>query len=450
MPTYDGTANFPTTNGTATAYRLDIQARTSAVTGGTLVEIWAQVTMTRNPGIPAFGPAGTRAWSLAGARRDSTTGPADASGNSTFSYNFSNANPQNVYNFFNRFVPFGAGDRNNGNTSRLSVTVGSATNSSFFTSATAVVDVPLFTLTTISYNSNGGTAAPASQTLTPGGSFTVGAAPTRTGYTFVNWSGSNGVTYTPGSSATVPSSNVTLTAAWALAAPTGLTVGTRTPNSIQLSWTGISGASGYELSLGDTVITTTTATNYTFVTLTAATSYTLGVAAFIGSGSSRVLGPKGTINSSTIGNPTYAADAVYPTAKIGLPYAGSVTATNATSYALAYGNLPPGLTLNTTNGTIGGTPPGGEPERPIQRETFHFNENERILDSFTFGIRASGAAGSTPETKQFTIKTVFPGERLSTTPTDLIVARRREGSAWVPIQRVRRFNGSTWVDIATT
>jgi uncharacterized repeat protein (TIGR02543 family) len=444
VPSYTADGNYTPKIGTNPAYRLDIEAKTSAATGGTLVEIAAVVTMTRNPGIPAFGSNGSRSWSLPGGRENSTSGPVSTSGSSTFSYNFSNTNPLQVYNYFNRFVPYSQGA-----STTLTITVGTPT-SDFFTSRTLSVNVPLFTLTTISYNSNGGTAAPASQTLAPGGSFTVGAAPTRTGYTFVNWSGSDGATYTPGSSATVPSSNVTLTAAWALAAPTGLTVGTRTPNSIQLSWTAISGVSGYELSLGDTVVTTTPASSYTFLTLTAATSYTLGVAAFIGSGSSRVLGPKGTINSSTIGNPTYAEDAAYPTAKIGLPYAGSVTATNATRYALSYGNLPPGLTLNTTNGTIGGTPPGGEPERPIQRETFHFNENEKILDSFTFGIRAEGAAGSTPETKQFTIKTVFPGERLSATPTDLIVARRREGSAWVPIQRVRRSNGSTWVDISTT
>jgi hypothetical protein len=232
--------------------------------------------------------------------------------------------------------------------------------------------------------------------------------------------------------------------------PTALTVGTRTTNSIALSWTAAAGVAGYDLYRGDTLVTSTTSTSYTFLTLTAGTSYTLGVASYVGTGTSKVSSSKVTVNTSTIGNPEYAADAEYPVAKIGLPYAGSVTATNATSYALSYGNLPPGLTLNTTNGTIGGTPPGGEPERPIQRETFHFNENEKILDSFTFGIRAEGAAGSTPETKQFTIKTVFPGERLSATPTDLIVARRREGSAWVPIQRVRRFNGSTWVDISTT
>jgi uncharacterized repeat protein (TIGR02543 family) len=445
MPDYPASAQFTATGGGGNAYRLEIIARTSAVTGGTLVEVFGQVVKFRDHGnLNTFG-TGTRSWSLPGGRETSTSGPPLASGSSDWPYFFSEAGiPQtvNVYNFFNRYVPY-----SQGTTTRLTVSA-NGSGSGWLTSASAFVDVPLFTLTTISYNSNGGTAAPASQTLTPGGSFTVGAAPTRTGYTFVNWSGSNGITYTPGSSATVPSSNVTLTAVWALAAPTGLTVGTKTPNSIQLSWTAISGVAGYDLSLNGTFVTTTTATSYTFVTLTAATSYTLGVAAFTGSGSSKVVGPAATTTTSTIGNPEYAAGASYPIAKIGVPYAASVTATNATKYALAYGNLPPGLELNTDTGTI-----GGPEQRPQQRSgTFQNDTDTPHLDSFTFGITASGVAGSTSTTKQFVIRTFFPGERLaSPTAKDFIIARRFDGvSSWVPIQRVRRFNGLTWVDITQT
>jgi len=436
MPSYTNSVNFDATGTRADAYTLSIEARTSAATGGTLVEIAASVFMFRNPGTPAFGPAAPRSWSLPGGRSGSTSGTADASGSSTIPYNFSNTNPLQVYNYFNRYIPYSYGSA-----TTLTVSV-SGQGSDFFTSAQVSVNVPLFTLTTISYNSNGGTAAPASETLAPGGSFTVGAAPTRTGYTFVNWSGSNGVTYNPGASATVPSSNVTLTAVWAPAAPTGLTIGTKTQTSIQLSWNSITGVSGYQLFLNGNPVTTTTSTSYTFLTLSAATSYTLGVAAFTASAT----GPTATINSSTIGNPEYAADASYPIAKIGVPYAGSVTATNAVSYALAYGNLPPGLTLNTTNGTI-----GGSTQRPEQRpDGSYFNDTGGTLDSFTFGITATGPAGSTPATKQFVIQTVFPGERLSTASRDLIIARRWDGQTWVPVQRARRFNGSTWVDISTT
>jgi uncharacterized repeat protein (TIGR02543 family) len=448
MPSYFNSGNYTPKPGFGTTprYSLEIEARTTAVSGGTRVEVGAVVTHMPAPGvIPAFGSNGSRSWSLPGGREGSTSGPAFTSSSGTFSYNFSNTNPLRVYNYPNIYVPYGGGNLNSGNTSRLSVTI-STPSSDFFTSRTLTIDVPLFSLTTISYNSNGGTAAPASQTLAPGGSFTVGAAPTRTGYNFVNWAGSNGVTYTPGSSATVPSSNVTLTAVWSLTAPTGLTVGTKTPNSIQLSWTATSGASGYELYLGNTSVTTTTASSYTFVTLTAATSYVLGVAAFTGSGASRVLGPKGTVTASTIGNPEYAADASYPIAKIGLPYSAQVTATNATSYALAYGSLPPGLTLNTTNGII-----GGPTQRPQQRDgTFQSDTEPPHLDIFTFGITASGETGSTSTTKQFSIRTLFPGERLISPKRDLIIARRWDGEKWVVIQKVQRFSGSSWTDISTT
>jgi len=225
--------------------------------------------------------------------------------------------------------------------------------------------------------------------------------------------------------------------------PTGLTVGTRTTTSIQLSWTAVSGVSGYELFLGDKAVTTTTGTTYTFLTLTAGTSYVLGVTSYVGSGTTKASSSKATINASTIGNPTYAADAAYPVAKIDLQYAASVTAANATSYALGYGSLPPGLELKP-NGTIEG--------RPQQRPgTFHSDTSPAYLDSFTFGVTATGETGSTATTKQFVITTVFPGERLvSPVSRDLIIAKKYDGQAWVPIQRARKFNGSTWVEISQT
>jgi len=210
-----------------------------------------------------------------------------------------------------------------------------------------------------------------------------------------------------------------------------------------LSWTAAAGVAGYDLYRGDTLVTSTTSTSYTFLTLTAGTDYTLGVASYVGTGTSKVSSSKETVNSSTIGNPTYAEEASYPIAKIDLQYIAQVTAANASTYALAYGSLPPGLELKP-NGTIEG--------RPQQRPgTYHSDTNTPHLDSFTFGVTASGEAGSTSATKQFILKTFFPGERLaSPVSRDFIIAKRYENNAWVPIQKVRRFNGSTWVEISTT
>ena len=69
---------------------------------------------------------------------------------------------------------------------------------------------------TISYNANGGTGAPASQTKTNGTALTLSSTkPTRTGYTFQGWATSaNGtVAYQPGASYTADAA-VTLYAVW--------------------------------------------------------------------------------------------------------------------------------------------------------------------------------------------------------------------------------------------
>ena len=70
---------------------------------------------------------------------------------------------------------------------------------------------------TISYNANGGTDAPSSQTKTHGTSLTLSTTkPTRTGYTFLGWSTSStatSATYSAGSSFTT-NANTTLYAVW--------------------------------------------------------------------------------------------------------------------------------------------------------------------------------------------------------------------------------------------
>ncbi len=72
---------------------------------------------------------------------------------------------------------------------------------------------------TLSYNSNGGSPTPSSQTLSFGATFTAAAAPTRSGFTFSHWLGSNGAFYSPGFSYSMPESNLSLTAQWTSASP---------------------------------------------------------------------------------------------------------------------------------------------------------------------------------------------------------------------------------------
>lgn len=73
---------------------------------------------------------------------------------------------------------------------------------------------PTFTIT---YNANGGTGEPASQTKTNGKALTLSSTkPTRQGYTFLGWATSSGASsaqYNPGSSFTTDA-NTTLYAVW--------------------------------------------------------------------------------------------------------------------------------------------------------------------------------------------------------------------------------------------
>lgn len=123
---------------------------------------------------------------------------------------------------------------------------------------------------TVSYNANGGSPTPASQTVTLGSSVTLAGAITKSGYTFGGWS-IGGTTYAAGATYK-PTGNVTATAIWnALATYTvifsdgGLNVATITAkygetigSGGKYAWPTVSPPSGYTLSgwqIGGTIYT---------------------------------------------------------------------------------------------------------------------------------------------------------------------------------------------------
>ncbi|MEU3226320.1 glycoside hydrolase family 18 protein [Streptomyces sp. NPDC006976] len=63
------------------------------------------------------------------------------------------------------------------------------------------------------------------------------------------------------------------------AAPTGLKAGTATDNSVALSWTGSTGATGYNVYRGDTLVQSATGTSATVTGLSASTAYSFQVSA---------------------------------------------------------------------------------------------------------------------------------------------------------------------------
>lgn len=89
------------------------------------------------------------------------------------------------------------------------------TSSTYLTYIDAVKIRP--TKHTVSYNANGGTGAPGNQTKNQGVTLTLSSTkPTRTGYSFVNWTASIGGTYNPGGSYThdQDGGTVTMKANW--------------------------------------------------------------------------------------------------------------------------------------------------------------------------------------------------------------------------------------------
>lgn len=109
-------------------------------------------------------------------------------------------------------------------------------------------------------------------------------------------------------------------------------------------------------------------------------------------------------------------------------YSDGVSASNASSYSIASGSLPTGLSLNTSNGAITGTP--------------------TEQGSFTFAITASG--NGTASSGNLTIQILPPGNRRNASDfnSNLAVARRYNGTSWVNLTTMKRFNGTAWVDIS--
>lgn len=116
-------------------------------------------------------------------------------------------------------------------TTAKSVTVKSyVNNDSGYKSGTATasttVTIPAKAGYTVTYNANGGSGAPTSQTVAEGASFTVSTqTPYRSGYTFAGWATSSSATsadFSAGETVTGITANVTLYAVWKVAygAPT--------------------------------------------------------------------------------------------------------------------------------------------------------------------------------------------------------------------------------------
>jgi chitodextrinase len=116
----------------------------------------------------------------------------------------------------------------------------------------------------------------------------------------------------PGGTVTVPN------------APTGLSVTGTTSSSVSLSWTGSSGATGYNVYQGSTKVASVTGTTATVSGLAASTTYTFSVTATNSAGESG--------HSSSVNGTTSSSNPTVPSPPTGL----SVTGTTTSSVSLSW------------------------------------------------------------------------------------------------------------------
>jgi hypothetical protein len=469
MPSYSASGNFPATAG-ANSYRLEITARTSEVTGGTLVEVFAQVVKFQTHGTVTTSGTGGRSWSLPGGREGSTSGPSLSSGSSDWPYSFARTAPLtvNVYNFFNRYIPYSYGS-----STTLSVSV-NGVNSGFLTSRTVSVNVPLFTQPV--------PVAPSPPT-------SVSASTGRTDGILISWSGASGnissygIWYGPPPTASSNPDFFVFTTSgsgsyldtsvpagssrtyWVRAfgeggnsayVPANGVTGTRLSPLPVFSDTTLTGnwVVGKDYSTApDRTVAASDTNQYTILTSNpsinsfphwisinnsgqlSGTPTTSGTFTFRAQAS----GNGGTTASSNITIVVHGAlswiDQTLANGIKGVPYSDRVEAQNATAYAIspAFNLSTTGLSFNPLSGLIAGTP--------------------KEIASYTFTITASNPGDSL--SKQFTISFKSGGRRIQDGVAVTIENKKRWDTSlnpaqWVDITTARRFNSGTnqWEEIS--
>ena len=303
---------------------------------------------------------------------------------------------------------------------------------------------------TVNYNGSNGTITASGSTTA-----TVGSYPSTsltlssngftvpTGYAFGGWSTTqdNTLDYSAGSSYpfNVSSGNgsVTLHAVWNL---NSYTV-TFNPNGGTVTTT--SKLVTYNSTYG--TLPTPTFTNYTFngwftalaggTQVTALTTYSTAA--------NTTLYAQWTLSTVT---PVFTDTTVGSPATLGVAYSDAVVATSATSYSIASGALPGGLSLSTSTGAISGTP--------------------IVQGPFTFVIRATSSTATSADTSTLTINVLPPGNRPSTN-TRLTTAKRfigigstttnaqgttisADANGYVNLSRMMVYKDNQWVNITNT
>lgn len=485
MATFSGSANFNTTGGAA-GYTLDMTVTTSQVSGGTKADISVSATRIRFDLTPAYSSNGSKSYNTPGGRVSSPTGNLAESGSATWSYDFRSSSTQYVW-AFTRYYPTSYG-------SSASITVTAAgSGSSFLLSTPVTVNIDLFqnvtvpnivglsrtsantTLTnaglgysgsvttntlgsqyndivsfqspssgtsvasgstvyydyygtyvaptwTVTFNRDGG-GSTTTTTATDGTSVTLPSTPVKTGYTFTGWRSSyNNNVYGANTSSHAIYADTTFTAQW-----------TAIQYTISFEENGGTNVSNITANVNSTVTlpTTSTKSGYTFNGWYSNSSLTVGPYTTWTITGTQTLYAKWTAIAPGFDDESITQSLIL-NEDISTTANNSVSATNATSYAIAYAgsNLNPTSWLSIDNsGNLSGS--------------------TNQVGIYSFIINATGAGGTTPSNIK-TITVLYPGSRFnaSVTEANISTAKRRDQFGnWVNITSMKRFDGTNWIDI---
>ena len=128
-------------------------------------------------------------------------------------------------------------------------------------------------------------------------------------------------------------------------------------------------------------------------------------------------------------NPT-----VDPLIRVGLYYSANVAIENGSAYAITSGTLPSGLSLDSVNGRIYGTPQFAGQVGVTLTITKPTDPVTYVVKDLSFDVKPNA--------------TIFRDIGGVIAQTTAIQAKRWDGSNWIDIDNVKKFDGTSFVDVS--
>ena len=308
----------------------------------------------------------------------------------------------------------------------LSSFSGSPMSSVSGTSSGYFLEAPIVNYT-VSYNSDGGSQNPSSQVVQSGSTVTLPSPGTKTNYQFNGWVSSyNGQIYQTNQTSHAILDNTTFTASWTL-----------------LTWTVSFDGNGGSTPSSQTVTrgSSITLPNSTRSGFTLLGWYTASVGGSSVGNAGASYTPSNNITLYAQWQelaPGFTDEIVSARVPLNIDFSNvadnRVVATNAASYSLisAGGIFPTWLSINSSGFLSGST---------------------NTVGTYTFRVRATSSTGVSVDSNVITITVFHPGKRYNAGTASNVefsngAFRRDSSGAFVPLTTMKRYNGTSWVDIS--